>query len=413
MSLGVAGRPIRDFVGSELHEGVSVRARGLAAYVIGACLLRGADAAAIIGVVLAARAAGAGDATGVLAACITLPHLAGPIAAQVLDRARAKNLVLAAAGLVYGLALAGAMALLAVSVVGAAIGLLVAGSAGPLLTGGLSSRLSTIVGDGDRARSRAQGMDALTYGVSATVGPAVVATVAATASPTIAVLVAAGSAVAGGVAVLFLPGRRDRDAGQERAPAVGIGAALGMLVRLPGLRRTTIATAVTAVPLGAAPLLALATTDSIGAAAASSAVLTAAYGAGNLAVSALLILVPLRGDADRLVRLGTVAVTIACAAGLLVVSIPVSAVAFGLLGAATGLLFTASLAARSAFSPAGAEAQIFVSMAGIKVAFSSVGAALAGAILPVGGLAMFAIATAIALVTLAYLFVDRAPRTRR
>lgn len=59
-----------------------MRTRGLVVYFIGACLLRGADAAAIIGVVLAARPAGAGDATGLLAACITLPHLAGPVGAS-------------------------------------------------------------------------------------------------------------------------------------------------------------------------------------------------------------------------------------------------------------------------------------------------------------------------------------------
>jgi hypothetical protein len=51
-----------------------VQTRGLIVYFAGACLLRGADAAAIIGVALAARSAGAGDATGLLAACITLPQ---------------------------------------------------------------------------------------------------------------------------------------------------------------------------------------------------------------------------------------------------------------------------------------------------------------------------------------------------
>jgi hypothetical protein len=383
------------------------------AYFVAACLLRGADTAAIIGVVLAAREAGAGTATGVLAACITLPHLGGPFAAQLLERAHAKNLVLAAAGVLYGVALAGAILLLGVSVIGAGVGLLIAGFAGPLLTGGLSSQLAGIVGSSDQARRRAQGMDALTYGVSATAGPAAVAAIASQASPTTAVLVASVSAVAGAVAVLFLPARRPAGSLRDRPVAVGLRAALGMLLRLPGLRRTTLATAVTAMPLGAAPLLAIATTDSIGAATASSAVLTAAYGAGNLIASALLIVVPLRGDVDRLVRFGVGAVCAAFMTGLVIVSVPVSAAAFAILGAATGVLFTASLAARVAFSPAGAEAQIFVSMAGIKVAFSSIGAALAGAIIPLGGFTMFAIATAIAVATAIYLLIDRAPQDDR
>ncbi|MBT2504228.1 hypothetical protein [Curtobacterium sp. ISL-83] len=390
-----------------------MRARGLTAYFIGACLLRGADAAAIIGIVLAARRAGAGDATGVLAACITLPHLAGPVAAQLLDRARAKQLVLAAAGLLYAVALTGAVLLLPVSIVAAAGALIIAGFAGPLLTGGLSSQLTAIVGTTERSRLRAQGMDAFTYGVSATAGPAVVAVIASTSTPTAAILAAAGAAAGGAIAVLFLPRAVPVPIDTEPPAPVGLRAALGMLVHLPGLRRTTIATAVTAIPLGAAPLLALATVDSLGSPAASSAVLTSAYGAGNLAISALLIVVPLRGGADRLVRVGVITVLAAFAAGLAIFSVPVGIVTFALLGIATGLLFTASLAARAAFSPSGAEAQIFVSMAGIKVAFSSTGTAIAGTLLPLGGTTMFTIATALTLVTLAYLLADRRPQPSR
>lgn len=387
-----------------------MRARGLVVYFIGACLLRGADAAAIIGVVLAARTVGAGDATGLLAACITLPHLAGPIAAQLLDRARSKKLVLAAAGLAYGLALAGGILLLPVTLVAAAGCLLVAGLAGPLLTGGLSSQLATIVGIDQRARRRAQGMDAFTYGVSATAGPAVIAVVASAVSPTVAVLTAAGAAAVGAVVVLLLPGGAHHLHSDGRPAPVGLRAALGMLLRLPGLRRTTIATALTAIPLGAVPLLAVGTVDSLGATDASSAVLTAAYGAGNLAVSLLLIVFPLRGQADRLIRWGVVAVAIAFALGLVILSVPIGAAAFALLGAATAILFTASLAARASFSPSGAEAQIFVSMAGIKVAFASIGTAAAGPLLGLGGHMMFAMATVLTLATLGYLLIDRAPQ---
>lgn len=46
-------------------------------------------------------------------------------------------------------------------------------------------------------------------------------------------------------------------------------------------------------------------------------------------------------------------------------------------------------------------------MAGIKVACSSVGTAIAGALLGLGGCTMFAIAAALTLATLAYLLLDR------
>lgn len=161
------------------------------------------------------------------------------------------------------------------------------------------------------------------------------------------------------------------------------------------------------------PLLAVGTVDSLGGATASSAVLTSAYGAGNLAVALLLIVVPLRGRADRLIRWGVITVAVGFVLGLAIISVPVGAAAFALLGVATGVLFTASLAARAAFSPPGTEAQVFVSMAGIRVAFSSIGTALAGTLLGLGGTTMFAIAVAITLATLAYLFIDRRPQPSR
>ncbi|WFR67505.1 hypothetical protein P9139_02860 [Curtobacterium flaccumfaciens] len=279
--------------------------------------------------------------------------------------------------------------------------------AGPLLTGGLSSQLAAIVGTDERTRRRAQGMDAFTYGVSATAGPAVIAIVATASAPAAAVLTAAGAAVAGGFVVLALPRATQQPADGEGAAPVGLRAVLGMLLQLPGLRRTTIATALTAVPLGAVPLLAVGTVDSLDASAASSAVLTSAYGAGNLAVSLLLMVLPPRGQADRLIRWGVITVAVGFTLGLAIFSVPAGAAAFALLGVSTGALFTASLAARAAFSPPGAEAQIFVSMAGIKVACSSAGTAIAGTLLGLGGRTMFAIAAALTLATLAYLLIDR------
>ncbi|WP_186322132.1 hypothetical protein [Curtobacterium pusillum] len=49
-------------------------------------------------------------------------------------------------------------------------------------------------------------------------------------------------------------------------------------------------------------------------------------------------------------------------------------------------------------------------MAGIKVAFSSIGTAVAGTLLGLGGHAMFAMAGFLTLATLAYLLIDRAPQ---
>lgn len=214
----------------------------------------------------------------------------------------------------------------------------------------------------------------------------------------------------GAFVVLLLPVAAQHSDSDDAPAPVGLRSALGMLLRMPRLRRTTIATAVTAIPLGAVPLLAVGTVDALDATAASSALLTSAYGAGNLAVSLLLIVVPLRRQADRLVRWGVIVVAIGFTLGLAILSFPISAAVFALLGVATGVLFTASLGARAAFSLPSAVAQIFVSMAGIKVAFSSIGIAVAGTLLGLGGHAMFATAAFLTLAILVYLFVDRAPQ---
>ncbi|PZE29150.1 hypothetical protein [Curtobacterium sp. MCLR17_042] len=108
-----------------------------------------------------------------------------------------------------------------------------------------------------------------------------------------------------------------------------------------------------------------------------------------------------------------ITVAVGFALGLTIFSVPIGAAAFGLLGVATGVLFTAGLAARAAFSPPSAKAQIFVSMAGIKVACSSVGTAIAGTLLDLGGRTMFAIAAALTLATLTYLLLDRRTQAPR
>lgn len=382
------------------------RRSGLAVYVAAACLLRGADAAAVIGVVLLAQQHRLGAGTGLLAACITLPHLLGPVAAQLLDRTHAKRAVLAGAGALYGLALAVAVPAIGTAPWLGAIALLVAGAAGPLLTGGMSSQLAGIVGGDAVAQRRAQSVDAATYGIAGTAGPAAIGAVAATAGPAVAVVCAAAAALVGAALVLLLP-RPDREGRDRPAPAVNILQAIGMLVRVPGLRRTTVATAVTAIPLGAVPLIAVATAASLAQPPAQSATLTAAYGFGNLAVSLVLIAVPLRGEADRLVLRGTLGVLGMLAAGLLALTFPLAIVVYAALGAATGVLFTASLAARTAYAPHGAEAQVFVTMAGIKVGFSSLGAALVGVLLPLGSTALFAGSALLVLATAAAFVLDR------
>src|SRR5918912_43004 len=124
----------------------------LVRYVLAATLVRAADAAAPVGIVLLAASpathlAGGARTGGLLAAGFTAPHLLGPVVARRLDAARDGRIVLA-------------------------------GTCGPLLTGGLSSRLRGVATAGGRNGGRAEGWDAVTYGIAGSAGPAAVAAVA-------------------------------------------------------------------------------------------------------------------------------------------------------------------------------------------------------------------------------------------
>src|SRR4051794_29590027 len=183
------------------YEGTVERSRvqrfagPLARYLLAATLARGADGGAAVGLVLLATspATGLHDGAavgGLLAAALTAPHLLGPWAGRRLDQARDGRVVLAAACVLYGTALGAAAVLLgrvALPLVGAAV--VVAGACGPLLTGGLSSRLAGIAGGTDGgSTARAEGWDAITYGLAGTLGPALVAALAAATTPLAALL---------------------------------------------------------------------------------------------------------------------------------------------------------------------------------------------------------------------------------
>jgi hypothetical protein len=86
---------------------------------------------------------------------------------------------------------------------------------------------------------------------------------------------------------------------------------------------------------------------------------------------------------------------------------PLAIAAFAVLGAANAPYFTATLAARARYSPPGAGAQVFVSLAGAKVAFVSLGTALAAAAAGLGARPLLAAAAALTLAGAALAVLDR------
>jgi hypothetical protein len=422
------------------------RRSGVLVYVSAAVPARSADAGAIVAAVLAGTAVSGPAAGGLLAAALTVPHLVGPLAGRLLDGRRRPGPVLATAFAWYATFVVGAAVLLPVSVAGAAVALAAAGCAGPLVTGGLSSRLAGILGAGraaarqdtrthaddihtaphrrpdppaadppaadapdprSRTQRRGQALDALTYGVSATVGPAAVAVLAAVLSPVGALGATAVLLVVAAAVVLWLP------ASGPTRPARPEGGVLRLLVAVAPLRRTTVATIGSATALAAAPLIATSLAAQRGASASTAAVLMSAYGAGGLLASVALIARPLTGDPERLVRAGVAVAGVALLTPLLALPFPaagalVGGTAFALIGAASSALFAATLAARTEFSPPGAAARVFATVAGVKVGGSALGVAAAGLVAPLGPGALIACAAAVCAVTLAVEAVDAA-----
>ncbi len=384
-------------------------------YVVAATLARAADGGAGLGLVLLALAPSSGLGRpgvtgGLLVAGLSAPHVLGPFVARILDAAADGRRVLALGFTGYGIALGAAALLLghaAIVVAGASV--VFAGLCGPLLTGGLSSRLSGIAAPDAASQRRAQGWDSVTYGLGGILGPAAVAGLAALAAPLTALLVLAGSAAVAAALTLSLPA--EARVTDDRPAAMTVRAALASIVTHGPLRRVTYATLLTAIAMGSLSLLAVQLGNSLSAWSSAGAVLAAMFGIGNLVGSLGVTARPLRGEPERLSTRFTVALAVAYAACAAAPTYPLALAAFTLAGIVNAPFFTATLAARSDYAPPSARAQIFVSMAGLKVACSAIGAALAGVALGVGARTLLAAAAVLTLGAAIAMLVDRRTTT--
>ncbi|MFF0155947.1 MFS transporter [Streptomyces sp. NPDC005263] len=357
------------------------RKGGLARYVVAAALARTADGGAVVAVVLlVSSSGGSGTLAGVLGACVTAPHLLGPFVARPLDLARDGRKVIATACLLYSTALTtGVLTYARVPALMTALLLAVAGTCGPLLTGGISSRLPAIVGSRLRTQRRAQGWDVATYGIGGTAGPSLVAALVGWASPTAAALALAAAASAAATCVLLLP-RTAPHHGDGRSTTLKPGRTLVLMARTGPLRRTTYLTTTVALSVAALPVTAVHMTTIIGVETGNAAVLTAAYGLGNLLGSVTVMVSPLTGDPDRLMRRLALCVVVGLGTVVMSHSFTFSVSAFTLTGTLNALFFAATLAARTEYAPVGVQGQVFIWVAALKITAGSAGTALAGSL---------------------------------
>ena len=258
----------------------------------------------------------------------------------------------------YGVALAAAaLSIGHAPLPGSLAFVVVAGICGPVLTAGLSSQLSLMVPQETSTQRRAQGLDALTYGVAGSAGPAIVA----------------------GALMMTLPMVSAPD-GPETAAALRMRRVIGHVVHAGGLRRATVAMMVTSFVAGSLAILAVGRGVQLGGGPGGGALLAALYGGGSLLGPVFTAVVPLKGEPDRATILYAAAIGSMFVLGGLAPDFGTAFVAFALAGFLSGPFFVATLAARTTYAPARGRAQVFVAMGALKITVSAAGAAIAGLI---------------------------------
>jgi hypothetical protein len=214
------------------------------------------------------------------------------------------------------------------------------------------------------AQRRAQGWDAVSYGVGSTVGPAIVA-------------------------------------------ALTVGAALRFMAASGPLRRVTAATALTALSTGGLPIIAIALGLELTSRPGNGAVLVTAYGLGTLTGSLIVTAFPLRGEPEALVVRHTAIMALSLGLCAVAPTYLLAVAAFAVAGANSAAMFTATLAARSRYSAPSARAQVFVTMAGLKVAMASAGVVAAGATIGIGSRPLLGISAGVVLFAATGIMLDR------
>jgi hypothetical protein len=384
---------------------------GLVRYLIAATLARTADGGAAVGLLLlavspAARLHHGAAVGGLLAAGLMAPHLLGPWLGRRMDQVADGRRVLAGSFCCYAIALSAAAVMLGrapLLVPGALVCL--AGANGPLLTGGLSSRLAALAGPSEPAQRRAQGWDAVSYGIGSTVGPAIVAAIAALASPLIAVASLGGAALAAGALTMTLP--RSRTGSSAARSSLTAWAALRFMAASGPLRRVTAATALTALSTGGLPIIAIALGFELTSRPGNGAVLVTAYGLGTLTGSLIVTAFPLRGEPETLVVRHTAMMALSLGLCAVAPTYLLAVPAFAVAGANSAAMFTATLAARSRYAAPSARAQVFVTMAGLKVAMASAGVVVAGAMIGIGARPLLGISAGVVLLAATGVMLDR------
>ncbi|WP_102795878.1 MFS transporter [Bowmanella denitrificans] len=348
-------------------------------YVLAATLARTATGGSTVAVILLANQQGAsGQTAGALAACLTFPHLLGPLFGRWLDNARDPRRLLIAAAFIYAgffqLAIMGFNQHLMWLTV---TSLLICGTCSSFLMGGLSTQLTGLVGPNRETRRRAQNWDAITYAMGITAGPLVVAVLSGSYSTQMALTLLMLLPILAGICILSFPAPATKT-GADKAQIQSVGQVMRLISRSAPLRTTIIMTSVAACSVAALPVLAVYLAKSWQSAQEQGAYLVTCYGIGTLCGGLLLMVKPLRADALTLLKQHAAILLLTLIGIGLSPSLPVGLFTYWLCGLVNALFFASTLAARSEYAPEQVAAQVYMWVAAAKISAASLGALIAG-----------------------------------
>ncbi|MFF9346840.1 MFS transporter [Streptomyces sp. NPDC014734] len=344
-----------------------------------------------------ASAGSATDASSLLAGITVSAAVGGPVLGVLLDRAErpgrllAGALVLYAAGLGAILAGLGRLPFAVVLLVAVPTGLL-----GPALSGGWTAQLPRVA-TGDRL-SRANALDAMTFGVASLAGPALAGGTAQALGAPAAVVVSAALIGLAVPAAWMLPsgpgtpvpagagstGVGSTGVGSTGVGSTGVGSVFGALTAgmrviagSPALARATLVSVVSCTAQGMLTACVVLLGERVLGGAGRGAMLLFCAAASALSANAALARFPRRVAPDTLVRAG--ALVQAAALALAVPGRPaLLIVAAFLLGIGEGPQLAALFEIRHRESPDHLRGQVFTTGASLKITGSALGAAVAG-----------------------------------
>ncbi|WP_340678182.1 MFS transporter [Paraglaciecola sp.] len=352
------------------------RINTLVRYILAAILVRTSTGGSAVAIILLSRNYGAdGSLAGALAACLTAPHVFGPIYGRWLEKVNNAFIVIAMSCFLFTVFFQ--LAILSIEwqqLWLTFISLLLCGACSSFMMGGLSTQVNHLVEDDVTVRRKAQSWDTLTYGIGLTVGPMLIALLSSVYSTKLAVSAVMYLPVLACLIVFSLPKYHKHH--QHIVP--NFKQVVKVLWQTPALKKTLLMTSGAAFSMAVLPVVAVYYSETFQQGQEYGAYLVTLYGVGCLCGAASLGFKPLVKDALILLK-NVGCILVAC---LILVyfssSFMASMFAYWICGVVNSVFFAVTIAARTEYAPVQGAAQIYMWVAAAKITAASLGALVAG-----------------------------------